>query len=90
MSIHFNFDITNPFVKKHCGKTIFFFEPKVSKNKAICFQFDGFDWKQIFEIGFWWRDKTMGHWGMSIEFGLLGFWFNLDFYDIRHVEEDDE
>jgi hypothetical protein len=90
MSLHFNFNITNPFIKEHCGKCIFCREPKISKYKAICIQFDAYDWKQLFEIGIDWRDKTQDHWGISIELGLIGFWFHISLYDIRHADTNDD
>jgi hypothetical protein len=90
MSIYFGFTISNPFVKNNSGKTIFWYEPRITKNKAICIQLDAFDWKELFDITFTWSDKSQDHWGVGFDIGLFGFSLHSKFYDIRHSDYDDD
>ena len=85
-----SFRLTNPFKKYHNNPakylSYFCIDKEITENKAICFEWSKFDIKEIFDVHFWWRDKTDDHAGVSILFQIFGFGPAIEFYDKRHAE----
>jgi hypothetical protein len=68
-------------------KDIFWWEPKISKHKAVCFQLS---WMEN-ELGLGCDFKITwheSHSGFNFELRILGLWFNINFYDIRHWDDE--
>lgn len=88
--IHLHACINNPFVRDYNNRVLLSKYWSVTRNKTLEIQLNGFDPKYIIELGFWFRDPSMDHWGVSFEIGLLGFWFQFDFRDNRHRDYEHE
>lgn len=66
-------------------KTIYNKEWQVTKHKFLEVQYDR-EPNCIFDLKFYLFNKNYDHSGITFDFGLLGNWFNITFYDNRHAD----
>ena len=82
---HLHFLLQNPFRNSDAdGKSFFCIDKKISKNKNFSLEFARWpnEWP-IFELGLNWSTKR-DHAGLEIEIGLFSFSTNINIYDGRH------
>ena len=69
-------------------KDIFWWEPKISKHKAICLQLSWVQPRHIdlgCEFDSSWKDD---HAGFALTISLFKIMFHFNFYDIRHWDDE--
>lgn len=89
----FALQLKNPFFKENdnfLSKTYFHFENKLFGTKAINFQISRFDSYYLVDFDLDIRFSGRDHAGPNFDFWILGFGLNLNLYDVRHWDYENE
>ena len=83
INIHFN--ITNPFITEKFYN-LFCTDMQLTGNKSLEVEVLFYS-KDLLKLQFSWTINT-DHAGVNIAFGIFGYSLNINFYDHRHWDED--
>ena len=87
--IFFNFTIRNPFKTKDVGqKDYICWEKRITTNKCLEIQLSKWSKSRIFEISLDTCWIGQDHGGIRFDIELLGYFFNIGFFDHRHWDYD--